>query len=36
MKNDAIFYGSIVAMFAFMTGSPFIALTIFLLSLLAS
>jgi len=34
--SDAIFYGSIVAMFAFMTGNPITGLIIFFLALLAS
>jgi uncharacterized membrane protein len=34
--GDAIFYGTILAMFALMTGNPFIALIIFILALMAS
>jgi uncharacterized membrane protein len=34
--SDAIFFGSIVAMFAFMTGNPVIGLIIFFISILAS
>ena len=33
MPDDKIFYGTILAMFALMTGSPVIALIIFLFSI---
>jgi len=34
MDDDKIFYGTILAMFAFMTGNPFIALFIIIISFL--
>jgi uncharacterized membrane protein len=34
--SDKIFFGTILAMFALMTGNPVIALIIFLLALMAS
>jgi uncharacterized membrane protein len=34
--GDTIFFGTILAMFALMTGNPFIALIIFILALLAN
>jgi uncharacterized membrane protein len=36
MGEDKVFFGTILAMFAFLTGNPFIALTIFFLALIAS
>ena len=34
MSDDRAFYGTILAMFALMTGNPFIALIIFILAVL--
>ncbi len=34
MNDDKVFFGTILAMFALMTGNPFIALIIFFLSIL--
>jgi hypothetical protein len=34
MSDDKVFFGTILAMFAFMTGNPFIALLIFILAIL--
>jgi uncharacterized membrane protein len=36
MSEDKVFFGTILAMFALMTGNPIIALIIFLLALMAS
>lgn len=34
MGDDKAFYGTILAMFALMTGNPFIALCIFILAIM--
>jgi uncharacterized membrane protein len=34
MSDDKVFYGTILALFALMTGNPFIALIIFFLSII--
>jgi uncharacterized membrane protein len=34
--SDKVFFGTILAMFALMTGNPIIAILIFLLALMAS
>lgn len=34
MSDDKVFFGTILAMFAFMTGNPIIALIIFFFSIL--
>lgn len=34
MDNDKVFFGTILAMFAFMVGHPIIALIIFVLSVM--
>ena len=36
MGEDKVFFGAIVAMFAFMTGNPVIGLIVFFLALLSS
>lgn len=34
MSEDKVFFGTILAMFALMTGNPFIALIIFIIAVL--
>ncbi len=34
MSDDKVFFGTILAMFALMTGNPFVALCIFILAIM--